>query len=413
MKTKKRFVITGIGIISNIGIGKENFWKNLKQGISGIRPITLFDTKGLPQTLGGEIPDFDAKVFLGKKGLRLLDRSTLLASSAAKLALDDAGLLNSKKALNQTGIILGTTMGGLQGIVDFEIKALTDEPRYVNPALFPNTVFNAVASQVAIRFALKGPNTTISNGFSASLDAIDYAINCITLDRVDCIIVGGVEELCLPMVLSFCRTGLLAKAENGDIHNCPFDRRRNGFVFAEGAAFIVIEELNTALQRKATIYAEIFTTGSGMDSLDYENQAEKHGRGIQLAMQKSLENSETRPEDIDFICAHANSSPEIDKIETKAIKNIFGAHADKLSVCGIKSMIGETYSASGAFGTAAAIGSIVKGFLPPTINYEQADSECDLDYVPNFFREAAPITAMVNTINTGGICTSVVLKQFD
>ena len=411
MTTKKRFVITGIGIISDIGIGKEKFWHGLKYGTSGIGPITLFDTSLLPIKVGGEITDFNAKVFLGKKGLRLLDRSTLLASTAAILAIDDAGLLDNKEALNQTGIVLGTTMGGLQSIVDFEIEAITEGPRYVNPALFPNTVFNALASQIAIRFLLKGPNVTISTGFSASLDAIDYVIDSIRLGRVDRMLVGGVEEMCLPMFLSFCQAGLLAKAENGDIYNCPFDKRRNGFIFAEGAALIVVEELNTALQRGATIYLEIFPTGSGMDSFDYTNQGGEQGRAIQLAMQKALGNSETKPEDIDFICAHANSSPKSDIVETNAIKNVFGNHAKNLSVCGIKSMIGETYSASGAFGVAAAIGTIVQGFLPPTINYEQPDSECDLDYVPNVFRDARMKAGMVNTIGSGGSCTSVVVKH--
>jgi len=304
---KKRIVITGLGVVAPNGIGKQEFWDNCAAGISGIKPITLFDTSKYRCHWAGEISNFQPERYLGSKGLRNLDRTTLLALVAAKLAIEDARLEITDENRNDIGVVLGSTMGSVHSISEFDKEGLREGPRYVNPALFPNTVINSPASQVAIRFGLKGLNTTISTGFTASLDALGYARDMLRLGRAKQLLVGGVEELCIQTFLGFYKLGLLATSPNGAPPRfAPFDERASGTLLGEGAAFLVLEPLEHAQARSATIYAELTGYGSCFDPRAvYRYNPE--GDGIAEAIRQAMDDAEVTPEDVDSVSGCANN----------------------------------------------------------------------------------------------------------
>ncbi len=410
---EKRIVVTGVGVLASNGIGKSEFWKALKEGKSGIRPVTLFDTSTTRAKTAGEIANFRAEDFLGEKGLRTLDRTTKLVLSAAKLALDDTGF---KTPLDEdlsvrTGVSLGSTLGSVWSISEFDKEGLREGPRAVNPALFPNTVINAPASQISIRFNIKGFNTTISTGFASSLDAIDYAVNFIKWYDYDVVLAGGVEELCEQTFKGFHKIGHLAGSREGKLEiDCPFDKRRNGIVLGEGACILILEELNHAKKRGANIYAEILGYGTSFDPAS-KNIYSPKAEGARKAIEFALEDSKVNPEEIDYVSATANSTLDCDAMETRAINRVFGSLAKKIPVSSIKSMIGDTFSASGAMNVAASIGAMKEGFIPPTMNYEIKDSRCDLDYVPNNSRNAKISKVLIDSFTPTGVNSSLVIGE--
>lgn len=410
---KKIIVITGVGVLASNAIGKDAFWDALAQGKSGIKEVSLFETTSTKTKLAGEIKDFDPKTYLGEKGLRLLDRSTLLVNVASKLALDDAGFQVTQENTDDVGVVLGTTLGSVWSISEFDKTALREGPRYVNPALFPNTVINSPASQISIRFGIKGFNTTIATGFTSSLDALKYACDFIQLGRAKAILVGGVEELCLQTYLGFYKLSFLAGSKEGGLElSCPFDKRRNGIIFGEGSTMILIEDLESARKRGAKIYAEVKAIGYAFDPFRL-NKYNGRGPGIRKALREALKGSGLKEKNIDYISANANSTKEADLIETEAIKDVFGDYAYKVPVSSIKSMIGETFSASGAMQLAAGVGSIQRQFIPPTINYSQRDEACDLDYVANKSRKAKISNVLISCFGPSGTNNCVVLSKCD
>lgn len=407
----KRVVITGIGVLASNGMGKEAFWAALREGKTGIKPVKLFDTSGTRAKTGGEITDFKAEDFLGEKGLRTLDRATKLVLSAAKLALDDAGLKSplSEELSLRTGVSLGSTLGSVWSISEFDKEGLREGPRSVNPALFPNTVINAPASQISIRYNIKGFNTTISTGFAASLDAIDYAVNFIRLYDYDIVLAGGVEELCLQTFLGFHKIGHLAGSREGKIEiSCPFDKRRNGIVIGEGACILILEELSHARKRSAIIYGEILGYGTSFDPQS-KNLYSPKAEGASKAIGFALEDAKVNTDEIDYISATANSTLDCDVMETRAVNRVFGNRAKKIPLSSIKSMIGDTFSASGAMNVASSIGAILGGYVPPTMNYEVKDSRCDLDYVPNKSRDAKIGKVLIDSFTPTGVNSSLVV----
>lgn len=378
----RKVVITGLGVLSPVGIGKDKFWAALFQGKTGFKTISLFDTSPFNVHIAGEISDFDPVVFLGKKGLRTLDRSTRLLSSAAKLAIDDAHLQITDENTNSMGVSIGTTFGSLHSISQFDRQGLIEGPKYVNPSHFPNTVINSPASQASIRFKIKGFNTTISTGFCASLDAVSYAADFIRLNRADVVLAGGVEELCEETFLGFYKLGCLSGSDSSEPICCPFDARRNGIILSEGAAVLILEDEDHALRRGANILATVLGYGNSFDPI--ADMGFTHsGKGLFNAMTLALQDTPLSSGDIDFISASANSTKGLDRMETNVIKELFGESAHKIPVSSIKSMVGESFSASGALSLAAAVYAIQKGIIPPTVNYQEKDLECDLDYVPN------------------------------
>ncbi|MFZ5906835.1 MAG: beta-ketoacyl-[acyl-carrier-protein] synthase family protein [Nitrospirota bacterium] len=408
----KTVVITGMGIVSPVGIGREEYWDSLVQGRTGFRPISLFDTSGLKVHHAGEINAFDPVALLGKKGLRTLDRSTQLLSAAAKLALDDSGLEVTEENTHRIGVAIGSTFGSLHSIAEFDRQGLLDGPKYVNPSHFPNTVLNSPASQASIRFKIRGFNATISTGFCAGLDAVSYGADFIRLGRADVVLAGGVEELCEETLLGFSRLGCLSGMDGTEPLCCPFDARRNGTILSEGAAVLVLEEKTRALERSAEIYATVLGYSN---AFDYESAMDfSHGgEGLANAVRNALKEASLVPEDIDCIASCANSTRGLDRMETAVLKNVFGRYAYDIPVSSVKSMTGETFSASGALSLAAATECLHRGIVSPTVGYEEKDQECDLDYVPNSARKKMIRNTLVLAADPYGNNAAMVLQRYE
>jgi len=407
-----RLVITGISILSPLGLNKDEFWNNLTNGVSGIKDITLFDVSRYKSKKAGEISDFDAKVFLGKKGIRHIDRTSLLASSAAKVVMDDAGITHECYAEDDLGIVIGSTYGSIDSISSFDLEALREGPNYVNPMAFPNTVLNAPASRASIFCKATGLNTTISTGVNSGVDAVIYASDFLRLGRIKAVLAGGVHGLTPDIFWGAYGSGILSGCRDNTIEiSAPFDKRRNGLIIGEAAALMAIERLEDAQKRNARIYAEIKGYANTFnpkkihhDSIDTEEGA----RCISLAMKDAGLNID----DISYISACANSSVTGDKMETRVIKDYFGSSAKQVPISAIKSMTGECLDASGAMQCIASIMAINNGVIPPTINYQDADDECDLDCVPNKSRELNVNNVLINTFSDTGNISSIIISKF-
>jgi 3-oxoacyl-[acyl-carrier-protein] synthase II len=407
----RKVVITGLGVLSPVGIGKDKFWEALFQGETGFKTISLFDTSSFNVHIAGEISDFDPVSFLGKKGLRTLDRSTRLLSSAAKLAIEDAHLRITDENTNSIGVSIGTTFGSLHSISQFDRQGLIEGPKYVNPSHFPNTVINSPASQVSIRFRIKGFNTTISTGFCASLDAVSYAADFIKLNRADVVLAGGVEELCEETFLGFYKLGCLSGSDGLEPICCPFDARRKGIILSEGAAVLILEDEDHALRRGANILATV--RGYGNSFYPMTGKGFTHsGKGLFNAIALALQDTSLSSGDIDYISASANSTKGLDRMETNVIKELFGESAYNIPISSIKSMVGESFSASGALSLAATVGAIYKGVVPPTVNYKEKDPKCDLDYVPNEAKIKKLNNVLVISSDPYGQNTAMVMEKY-
>jgi 3-oxoacyl-[acyl-carrier-protein] synthase II len=407
----KRIVITGLGVLSPNGIGKDAFWQALKEGRSGIKPIKRFDTSAFKSKLGGEIDNFDPTDFLGSKGLRSLDRTARLLCSAAKLALEDAQLKISHRNTDEVGVCTGTTLSALWNIAEFGKDLIQDGPRFTDASLFPGMVINAASSQVSIRFGIQGFNTTVSTGYGSSIDALKYAMDFIRIGRIKAVLVGAVESLALANFVGFYRLGFSAGIRGEEI-SCPFDKRRNGIILSEGAAVVIVEDEKYALERGAPVYAEIKGASDSFDAFKI-GKYNPEASGLKESMKNAIANSELNVSDIDYISAAANSVYDQDRLETKAIKDIFGKNAYNLPVSSIKSMIGEPFSAGGLLQISSSIGTIQNGVVPPTINYAVQDKECDLDYVANESRRVRINNVLINNFGPGGNNSSLVISKYN
>lgn len=407
---KRKIVLTGLGVIAPNAIGKDHFWLSLKNGRSGLKPIKRFDTSEFDCKIGGEVEDFDSTLFLGNKKLKNLDRTSRLLCSAAKMALDDARLTIGAKNTDIIGVCTGTTLASLWNFASFNRDLIKEGPMFTDASLFPGTVMHAASSQVSIRFGIHGFNTTIATGYSSSIDALKYAIDFIRLGRVKAVLVGAVESLTPANFTGFYRLGFFAGIRGEEL-SCPFDRRRNGIILSEGSAVAIVEDEEYALNRNANIYAEVKDIGNCFDAFKM-GKYNPEVFGLQQSIKNAIRNSGFEMTDIDYINASANSVPEQDRLETKAIKQVFGKHAYNMPVSSIKSMIGETFSAGGLFQIASSVGSMQYGFIPPTINYRERDEECDLDYVANTSRLGRINNILVNNFGPGGNNASLVLSKY-
>ena len=407
-----RLVITGISVLSPIGVNKDEFWTNLTNGVSGIKDITLFDVAKYKSKKAGEIADFDAREYLGKKGIRHIDRTSLLISSAAKLVMDDAMITHEIYSADELGIVIGSTYGSIDSISSFDLEGLQEGPTFVNPMDFPNTVLNAPASRVSIFCNATGLNSTISTGTASGLDAIIYASDFLRLGRGKAVLAGGVHGLTPDIFWGAYSSGILSGSRDDNIEiSAPFDKRRNGFVIGEAAAILVIERLDDALERDAKIYAEIKGYGCTFnpDKTSRENINTTQGvRCISMAMEDAGINNE----EVSYVSACANSSVTGDMMEAKIIKDYFGDNADKVPVSAIKSMTGECLDASGSLQSVAGVLSINNGIIPPTINYQEKDEECNLDCVPNDSRKAEVNNVLVNSFSDTGNISSVIISKY-
>lgn len=380
-------VITGIGIVSPLGIGNEDFWKGLCEGRNCIRDITLFNTNDFKVKMACEITDFNPLDFIEKRHLRTLDRSTRFLIAATQLALEDANIVINEDNTQKIGLVAGSTFGSLHSIFQFDREGLTEGPKYVNPSFFPNTVINSPASQAAIKFKIKGFNTTVSTGLCASFDAFIYACDFIRLNRADTVLVAGVEELCEELFTGLYQCGLLSGTDGTIIRSSPFDKNRNGLVLSEGASLIVIEKEENALKRKATILARI---------ISYANTFSPDGNqsaGLKRAIKQALISADLRPENIDIVFSSANSTKELDKQEARAIRELFGKTTP---VTAIKSTLGEPCSASGAFLLSSAVNALTTNYIPPTVNHIEIDPECDINLITRI-RESSELNNILVT----------------
>lgn len=415
----KQVVVTGMGVFSPLGIGRESYSSALLTGISGFSPITLFDTSNFNVHTAGEIKDFDPVIYLGKKGLRDLDRSTRLVCSAAKLAIEDSKLEITDENTNLIGVSIGSTFGSLHSISQFDRVGLIEGPKCVNPSHFPNTVLNSPASRISIWFGIKGFNTTISTGFCASLDAVSYAADFIKLNRANAVLAGGVEELCEEMLLCFNALGWLSGSDASAPLSCPFDAKRSGFVFSEGAVVFALEEKEYALKRGANInavikgYGNAFSPVRNRDLSLVDKNLKADAKGLADAIGIALKDASLNPQDINCVFSCANSTKRLDVVETEAIKSVFNEYAYKISITSIKSMVGESYSASGSFALAAAVCAITNSFIPATMNYKEKDPMCDLNYVTGIAKRQDVNNALVLSADLYGQNNAMIIGKYN
>ncbi len=412
---KRRVVVTGVGVVSPVGIGKDQFWQALLSGKSGTKRITSFDPTNFDSQVAGEITDFDASQYIPKKELRRVDRFIQFAIYAAMQAAEDAGLEVPFKGdvSNRYGVIIGSGIGGLHTL-EREYRVLMDKgPGRVSPFTIPMMIVNLAAGHVSIYLGLKGPNTCVSTACATGTHAIGDAFRQIQLGYADMMFAGGSEAAITPMgIAGFCALKALSTYnDEPERASRPFDATRNGFVMGEGSGIVVLEELEHARKRGAKIYAEV--VGYSMTGDAYHITApDPEGDGGARAMALAIEDAGLKPEDIDYINAHGTSTKLNDKLETMAIKKVLGKHAKKVAISSTKSMTGHLLGAAGAIEFVATTLSVYEDKVHPTINYENPDPECDLDYVPNKMREMKVNVAMSNSLGFGGHNTTIVIKKY-
>ena len=408
---KKKIVITGIGVVSPIGIGKDSYWQAIFDGKSAAKPITLFKTDNLKVSVGGEITEFDPSALMGRKVQPSTDRAAMLLIASAAEAIKDSGLQINDGTTGRIGMVSGTTLGTIYNTSEFDKESISEGPRFANPSTFTGTVANAPSSKVAIHFKIKGFNTTISTGMCAALDAIDYGRNFLNFGRADTVLAGFAEDLNQQTFLGFYQLGYVSGLNGSAPLSRPFDKKRDGILVSEGAGIIVMEQEEYAKANGRKIYAEVLGTGSSFDPAK-QYRYNPGGAGMEGAMEHAIKNAGIKKEEIDCIFTNANSTSDADKIETKMIKKVFGKHASKIPITAVKSMLGETFSASGGMAVIAAAGALESQTVPPTINYSEKDSDCDLNYVVNNPMKKKLNKIMINSFGPNGANTSVIIGRY-
>ncbi len=409
----QRVVITGMGTVTPLGLSVADFWEGLKAGRSGVGPITRFDASALPVRIGAEVKGFDPTDFVDRKEARRMDRYTQLALAAAKMAWSDANLDGQALEPERCGVYFGSGIGGME-TYSAEVETLLKKgPRRVSPFFVPMMIGNMAGGMIAIQLGLQGPNMTTVTACASANHAIGEAFHAIRYGKADLMVTGGSEAGFVPVaVAGFANMQALStRNEEPEKASRPFDKGRDGFVMGEGAGVLVLESLEHAKKRGARIYAEVIGYGSAADAY-HMVQPPDDGAGGARAMRMALKDAGIAPEAIGYINAHGTSTPQGDIAETRAIKAVFGEHAHRLAVSSTKSMTGHLLGAAGAVELIATTMALVEGVLPPTINLEEPDPECDLDYVPNQAREAQVETALSNSFGFGGQNASVIVRRF-
>jgi len=410
----RRVVVTGVGLVSPLAIGTEANWDALCAGRSGIGPITRFDASQFSARIAGEVKGFDPLQFVDKKDVKKMDVFIQLAIAASQFALDDAKLSVKAECATRTGVFIASGIGGFSTI-EREHKALLEGgPRRISPFFIPAAIINLAAGQVSIRFGAKGPNSATCTACSASAHAIGDAFEIIRRNDADVMIAGGSEAAITPMGVGGFAAMRALSTRNDEPQRAsrPFDKDRDGFIMGEGSGVIILEELEFAKRRGASIYAELVGYGMSADAYHITAPSEDGDGGMRV-MRAAIQHAGVRPEQVDYINAHGTSTPFNDKLETLAIKRLFGDHARKLAISSTKSMTGHLLGAAG--GLEAGITALVirHQVIPPTINYETPDPECDLDYVPNTKRAAKIDYALSNSFGFGGTNGALLFKRYD
>ncbi|MDQ6734223.1 MAG: beta-ketoacyl-ACP synthase II [Nitrospirota bacterium] len=411
MLSARRVVVTGIGLVTPLGIGLEKTWKALCAGESGIARITRFDPTDYSTQIAGEVKDFDPAAFIEKKEIKKMDLFIHFAVGAAQLAAEDAGLKVTSENAERVGVYIGSGIGGLSSIETYH-KVLQDKgPDRVSPFFIPMTIINLASGQVAIRLGAKGPNSCAVTACATGNNCIGDAFRLIQRGDADAMVAGGAEAAVTPLgVAGFGAARALSRRNDEPTRaSRPFDRDRDGFVLGEGAGVLVLEELEVATRRGARIYAEI--VGYGMTADAYHITAPPdNGEGAVRCMELAIRDAGVAKEDIGYINAHGTST-FADKVETMAIKQVFGERAYRIPVSSTKSMTGHLLGAAGGIEAAFSVLAIHRGLLPPTINLEHPDPECDLDYVPGRARETSVHVVLSNSFGFGGVNACVLFKK--
>lgn len=410
---KRRVVITGMGVVSPNGNNLQVFWDNIVNGRSGIRAVDRFDTSQLPARIAGLVKDFEPEEYIDKKEIRRMDRSTHFAMAAAQMAIEDAGLEPEKEDKERIGVVFGSGIGGIETLENQILVMAAKGPGRVSPFLVPMMIPNISASQIAIRYGLKGPNITTVTACASATNAIGEAVRVIQRGDADVVITGGTEAPICPISLAaFCAMRALStRNEEPEKASRPFDAERDGFVMGEGAGVLVVEALEHAQARGARIYAEIAGYGVTCDAY-HITAPDPVGAGAAKAMELAIADAGLKPEDVDYINAHGTSTPLGDKGETLAIKRVFGEHASRLAVSSTKSMTGHLLGAAGGIETIITALAVYHDVVPPTINLDNPDPECDLDYVPHQARRQEVRVALNNSFGFGGHNAVLLLKKF-
>jgi len=405
--------VTGLGAITPLGIGLDAYWEGLKEGRSGVGPITLFDASRYTTRFAAEVEDFNPEEFIERKEARRMDRFTQFAVAAARMAAEDAGLEVTEENARRVGVLVGSGIGGCNTWEE-QYKILAERgPDRVSPFFVPMLICDMASGQVSILLGAKGPNTTVVTACATGTNAIGDAYEIIKRGDADVMIAGGTEAPINALaVAGFCALRALSTRNDDPARaSRPFDAERDGFVIGEGAGVVILEEAEVARKRGARIYAEIIGYAMTADAYHITAPA-PNGEGAARAMQLALEDANIPPEAVDYINAHGTSTPSGDKAETDAIKAVFGKHAYKLVVSSTKSMTGHLLGAAGGIEAIACILALYHDIVPPTINYEYPDPECDLDYIPNQAREMPVRVAISNSFGFGGHNAILVMRKF-
>ncbi|KKO20977.1 MAG: beta-ketoacyl-[acyl-carrier-protein] synthase family protein [Candidatus Brocadia sp.] len=409
---KKRVVITGLGVVSPLGCGKEAFWNSLIEGKSGITPISSLDVSPYKCKLGGEVRDLKPEVYLGSKGLKYLNKGTRFLGSASKMALDDANLPQDGSLSDQMGIVIGSSLGNFSETTDYFYEIIRNNPSELSPMLSYDVALNSSINYVSVIFKIKGLARTISAGFTSSADAVGDAFKMIRRGMAKVIVAGGVEQISIDLYLIFYLRGLLSGLDGTREASLPFDKERNGFVMAEGSYVIILEELQHALDRGAHVYAEV--KGFGSTFVGGKN----HPTGIRVrraerAMREALEDAGVKKEDVGLISTNANGCKVQDAVEAKAIRSLFDTGSSQIPISAIKSNIGESYGTAGAAQLISSVMSINTGLIPPIINHRDKDPEINLNLILEKPIKKEIRNAALNTRDYEGNNSCLVISRMD
>ncbi|MEA2085034.1 MAG: beta-ketoacyl-ACP synthase II [Thermodesulfobacteriota bacterium] len=410
----KRVVVTGVGLVTPLGNGVEKTWSGLCEGKSGVTRITRFDTEKFPVKIAAEVKDFDAEDFMDRKLAKHSDLFVQYAIAATDQALKDSGFTITDKNSARVGVITGCGLGGLPTIEKYHSVFLDRGPKKITPFFIPMVIPNMNAGLVSIHIRARGPNLTLTTACAAGSHAVGEAFRSVRRGDCDAVVTGGSESVICPLAVGGfgAMKALSTRNDEPEKASRPFDKDRDGFIIAEGAGMLILEELKHALNRGAKIYAEMVGYGLSSDGYHITSPPED-GEGAARCMQSALDYAGIAPDNVDYINAHGTSTQANDICETRAIKTVFGDHAYKLNVSSTKSMTGHMLGGAGGIETVFTALAIHTETIPPTANLENPDPECDLDYVPNVAKKAKIRTAMSNTFGFGGTNASLVLKRYD
>lgn len=410
---KKRVVITGAGVVSSLGLGLEQFWEAIKEGKNGISEVTRIDVSSLSTKVAAEIKDFDATQFIDKKEARRMDRFNQFAMAAAKMAVENSKLDLNALDLDRCGVIVGSGVGGLETLEEQHSVYLNKGPGRVSPFFIPMMISNMASGRIAIEYGFRGFNECVVTACATSNNAIGDAFKVIQRGDADVMISGGAEACITIMSFAgFCSMGAMSKNPDPNTASRPFDKDRDGFVAGEGSGVLILEEMEHAIKRGANIIAEVVGYGCTCDAY-HITAPHPDGDGGVKSMQMAINDAGIKPEEVGYINAHGTSTPLNDPTEVKVVKRVFGEHANNVAMSSTKSMTGHLLGAAGAIEAVATAMALKEGFLPPTINVQEQDHECDIDCVPNVGRKADIKYALSNALGFGGHNATICLKKFE